>query len=272
MPSLSASLLENRAFQSQVKRFAENSAEHLKVNDAEKRFQIALAKNLRGPLGGESLASIIARRREELQQKKEQMGVSGGYSDEAVSGLKKENDFLKNKVGELESLIKALTLRVSNLESGRAAAGGSAPKQAAAPAAKKAEAKEDDDDDVDLFGSDDEEEDAAAAKVREERLAAYAAKKSNKTAIVAKSSVLLDIKPWDDETDMKAMEDAVRAISCDGLLWGASKLVPLAYGIKKLTINCVVEDDLVSLDWLQEEIEKIEDYVQSTDIAAFNKI
>jgi elongation factor 1-delta len=268
MPSLSATLLENQAFHSQIKRFAEYSAEHLKNNEVEKRFQIALAKNLRGPLGGESLASIIAGRREELQKKKEQMGVSGGIGDDVANSLKKENDFLKNKVGELEALIKALTLRVSNLESGnRAAAGGSAPKPAAAPAAK-----EDDDDDVDLFGSDDEEEDAAAAKVREDRLAAYAAKKSGKTAVIAKSSVLLDIKPWDDETDMKAMEDAVRTISCDGLLWGASKLVPLAYGIKKLTINCVVEDDKVSLDWLQEEIEKFEDFVQSTDIAAFNKI
>merc|ERR1719193_1564614 len=63
---------------------------------------------------------------------------------------------------------------------------------------------DDDDDDVDLFGSDDEEEDAEAARVREERLAAYAAKKSKKPGPIAKSSVLLDCKPWDDETDMAA--------------------------------------------------------------------
>merc|ERR1712045_846536 len=62
-------------------------------------------------------------------------------------------------------------------------------------------AGEDDDDDVDLFGSDDEEEDAEAAKIREERLAAYAEKKSKKPALIAKTSVLLDVKPWDDETD-----------------------------------------------------------------------
>jgi translation elongation factor EF-1beta len=41
----------------------------------------------------------------------------------------------------------------------------------------------------------------------------------------------------------------------------SAKLVPLAYGIKKLTINCVIEDDKVSVDLLQEEIEKLEDYV-----------
>ena len=60
-------------------------------------------------------------------------------------------------------------------------------------------------------------------RVREERLAAYAAKKSKKPALIAKTSVLLDCKPWDDETDMKAMLDAVKAIEMDGLLWGACK-------------------------------------------------
>lgn len=108
--------------------------------------------------------------------------------------------------------------------------------------------------------------------MREKRLADYAAKKSKKPALIAKSNIIFDIKPWDDETDMKAMEEAVRKIQVDGLLWGVSKLVPLAYGIHKLQITSVVEDDKVSIDWLQEEIEKNEDLVQSVDIAAFNKI
>lgn len=60
---------------------------------------------------------------------------------------------------------------------------------------------------------------------------------------------------------MKKMEVEVRKIECDGLLWGAAKLVPLAYGIHKLQISCVVEDDKVSVDWLTEQIEAIEDYV-----------
>lgn len=133
-------------------------------------------------------------------------------------------------------------------------------------------AADDDDDDVDLFGSDDEEEDAEAARIREERVAAYSAKKSKKPALIAKSSVLLDVKPWDDETDMKAMETNVRTIEMDGLIWGASKLVPVGYGINKLQIMCVIEDDKVSIDELQEKIEGFEDFVQSVDIAAFNKI
>lgn len=139
----------------------------------------------------------------------------------------------------------------------------------AAPAAKAAAA--DDDDDVDLFGSD-EEDDAEAERIREERVAAYSAKKSKKPALIAKSSVLLDVKPWDDETDMKEMENAVRTIVMDGLLWGASKLVPVGYGINKLQIMCVIEDEKVSIDLLQEKMQEFEDFVQSVDIAAFNKI
>ncbi|CAN8003934.1 unnamed protein product, partial [Ixodes pacificus] len=134
------------------------------------------------------------------------------------------------------------------------------------PAKKEAE---EDDDDVDLFGS---EEDEEADKAREERLKAYHEKKSKKPQVVAKSSIVLDIKPWDDETNMKSMEVEVRKIAMEGLIWGVSKLVPLAYGIQKLQIVCVVEDDKVSIDELQEKIEAIEELVQSVDIAAFNKI
>ncbi len=36
-----------------------------------------------------------------------------------------------------------------------------------------------------------------------------------------KSSVLLDVKPWDDETDMKKLEECVRSVSMPGLFWGA---------------------------------------------------
>lgn len=129
----------------------------------------------------------------------------------------------------------------------------------------------DDDDDVDLFASDDEE-DAEAARIREERLKAYAEKKSKKPELIAKSSVILDVKPWDDETDMKEMEKQVRTIEMEGLLWGASKLVPVGYGINKLQIMCVIEDDKVSVDLLTEKIQEFEDFVQSVDIAAFNKI
>merc|ERR1712130_900058 len=137
---------------------------------------------------------------------------------------------------------------------------------AAADAAPAAE----DDDDVDLFGS--EEDDEEKKRITEERLAAYAAKKAKKPALIAKTSVLLDVKPWDDETDMDAMLAAVKSIEMEGLLWGANKLVPVGYGINKLQVMCVVEDAKVSIDELQEKISDFEDFVQSVDVAAMNKI
>lgn len=42
-------------------------------------------------------------------------------------------------------------------------------------------------------------------------------------ALIAKSSLLLDVKPWDDETDMSKLEECVRSIQMDGLLWGQCK-------------------------------------------------
>ncbi|KAL1858800.1 hypothetical protein VTK73DRAFT_7797 [Phialemonium thermophilum] len=128
------------------------------------------------------------------------------------------------------------------------------------------------DDDEDLFGSDDDDDDPEAARIREERLAEYNKKKAAKPKPVAKSLVTLDVKPWDDETDLEAMEAAVRAIEHDGLVWGASQLIPIGFGIKKLQINMVVEDAKISLADLEEEIQELEDYVQSTDIAAMQKL
>merc|ERR1712141_338351 len=140
------------------------------------------------------------------------------------------------------------------------------------PAGTGKAAKDDADDDFDLFGSDDDEDDEEQERVKEERLAAYAAKKQAKPGPIAKSSILLDVKPWDDETDMKKLEECVRSVQTDGMKWGASKLVPLAYGIEKLQILVVVEDDKVGTDYLEEEITAFVDYIQSVDVAAFNKI
>ncbi|KAG2344701.1 hypothetical protein BDR05DRAFT_961605 [Suillus weaverae] len=139
-------------------------------------------------------------------------------------------------------------------------------------ASASAPAAADDEDEVDLFADDDEEDDAEAERLKAERVAAYNAKKANKPKAAAKSVVTLEVKPWDDETDMQALEDSVRSIEQEGLVWGASKLVAVGYGIRKLQITVVVEDELVSLDDLQEKVAEFEDYVQSSDIAAMQKL
>jgi len=149
--------------------------------------------------------------------------------------------------------------------------GGAAAASAPARPAKKVEEEEEDEDDFDMFGSDDEVDEEAEAE-KQRRLAAYAEKKAKKPALIAKSNVILDVKPWDDETDLAAMETEIRKIETEGLLWGKADKKPVAFGVFKLVICAVVEDDKVSVDWLEEQITNLEDYVQSVDVAAFQKI
>lgn len=163
-------------------------------------------------------------------------------------------------------------LRISGISEGSGVTvEGSAPASEVVtpPAAdSKASAAADDDDDLDLFGEETEEEKAAAEKQA-------AAKKKPTKKESGKSSVLMDVKPWDDETDMKKLEEAVRSVQIEGLFWGASKLVAVGYGIKKLQIMLTIVDDLVSVDDMIEDYltaEPINEYVQSCDIVAFNKI
>ncbi|XP_029867114.1 elongation factor 1-delta isoform X7 [Aquila chrysaetos chrysaetos] len=254
--------------------------EKYKYDDAERRYY----EQMNGPVSSSS------------HQQSASTTSSGPAGDQnellsRISHLEVENQNLRSVVADLQMAIFKLESRLNALEKSSTSHQPSPvpPTQKVEPfsvpskkvelpsasPAKKAEpaaAEEDDDDDIDLFGSDDEEEDQEAAKVREERLRQYAEKKAKKPGLIAKSSILLDVKPWDDETDMAKMEECVRSIHMDGLVWGASKLVPVGYGIKKLQIQCVVEDDKVGTDILEEEITKFEDYVQSVDIAAFNKI
>ncbi|XP_071594648.1 elongation factor 1-delta isoform X7 [Heliangelus exortis] len=276
--------------------------EKYKYDDAERRYY----EQMNGPVGSSShqqengastILRDIARARENIQKSlagsanTNSPGPAAGDQNELlsrISHLEVENQNLRSVVSDLQMAIFKLESRLNALEKSSTSHQPSPvpptqkvepfsvpSKKVELPSAKKAEpaaAEEDDDDDIDLFGSDDEEEDQEAAKVREERLRQYAEKKAKKPGLIAKSSILLDVKPWDDKTDMAKIDECVRSIHMDGLVWGASKLVPVGYGIKKLQIQCVVEDDKVGTDILEEEITKFEDYVQSVDIAAFNKI
>ncbi|XP_076412231.1 elongation factor 1-delta isoform X8 [Peromyscus maniculatus bairdii] len=265
-----------------------------KYDDAERKFY----EQMNGPVtagsrqenGASVILRDIARARENIQKSLAgssgpgaSSGPGGDHSELVVriASLEVENQNLRGVVQDLQQAISKLEARLSTLEKNSPAHRATAPqtqhvspmRQVEPPAKKAATPAEDDEDnDIDLFGSDEEEEDKEAARLREERLRQYAEKKAKKPSLVAKSSILLDVKPWDDETDMAQLEACVRSVQLDGLVWGGSKLVPVGYGIRKLQIQCVVEDDKVGTDLLEEEITKFEEHVQSVDIAAFNKI
>jgi len=196
-----------------------------------------------------------------------------------VAKLEQENNEIK---AQLE---KALA-RLDQLEASSKPASAPAPVAAVCPAgppAKKVEESEDDDDD-DMsdfdFDSESEDDEAKAAQeaLKAKRVAEYnerkAAKAATKGVVAAKSMITLDVKPFDDETDLDALAAKIKSeIAMPGLVWGQKhEKKPLAFGIFKLVVTAVVEDDKVSTDDLTEKIEEYEDEVQSVDIAAFNKL
>uniref|UniRef100_A0A8C7SS79 Eukaryotic translation elongation factor 1 delta b (guanine nucleotide exchange protein) n=1 Tax=Oncorhynchus mykiss TaxID=8022 RepID=A0A8C7SS79_ONCMY len=255
-----------------------------RYDDAERHFYecINSTSHPAQELGANTILQDIARARENIQKSLAGSAANGaGDQGELITRIKSlelENSSLNQVVEDLRLALSKLECRVAVLEKSPSPAaapvsaapctnGTSVQQQKTSPPVED----EDDDDDMDLFGSD-EEEDAEAERLKEQRLKEYAEKKAKKPTLIAKSSILLDVKPWDDETDMAKLEECVRSVVADGLLWGQSKLVPVGYGIRKLQIQCVVEDDKVGTDLLEEEITKFEDFVQSVDVAAFNKI
>lgn len=170
-----------------------------------------------------------------------------------------------------------------------------APKPAPVAAAKA-------DDCDDLFGEETEEDKAAAAEAKKKAEAAKATKDKAKPAVIAKSIIIWEIKPYSSQTDIDKLAKKILAIKMDGLVWKTEyKKEPVAYGVFKLIIGAVVEDLKVSTDIVEETVQALEDdepaakekiaaeegadveededeeeegnfLVQSMDIQSFNKI
>ncbi|CDQ90533.1 unnamed protein product, partial [Oncorhynchus mykiss] len=135
-------------------------------------------------------SALQGRGRSRPQKRQHRNSSSASGDQELVSRMKSlelENQGLHKVVEDLRAALFKLENRVRVLE-----------RSPAIPCAKavtvqSVKVEEDDDDEMDLFGSD--EEDEEAERLKEERIAAYAAKKSKKPALIAKSSILLDVKP-----------------------------------------------------------------------------
>lgn len=80
--------------------------------------------------------------------------------------------------------------------------------------------------------------------------------------MIAQSLVLFEVKPLDDTTNLDDMAARILKISGDGIYWKTEyRKEPVAFGIFKLIIGVTVEDEKVSVDGLQEQIEELEDMV-----------
>ena len=138
-----------------------------------------------------------------------------------------------------------------------------------------------DHEDVDLFGEDPEAEEEAKklneakkAEADKKKQEEEEKKKKKKKEVIAKSIVIFDVKVFEMDENLEALAKDIKAkVVVDGLVWNEDhKIVPIAFGMKKLELTMVIEDEKVSVDHITEKIEEDwEDVVQSTDIVSFNK-
>ena len=96
-------------------------------------------------------------------------------------------------------------------------------------------------------------------KFREARMKACPEEKAKSHKVTEKTSAFLDTKPWNDATDHNAMLKSIKDIKMNGILWGASKLTPISYGVTKLKMVCTAKYDKISMEELHKKIKAFED-------------
>lgn len=102
--------------------------------------------------------------------------------------------------------------------------------------------------------------------------AAKAAAKPKKKKI-EKTAVIYEVKPLEAGQDMGEIERRVRTIQKEGLVWGENfEVVDIAFGIQKLVIQAIIQDDLVELADIEAPLEEMEDIVQSFDLISMQKV
>mmetsp|Transcript_11420 Transcript_11420/g.13093 ORF Transcript_11420/g.13093 Transcript_11420/m.13093 type:complete len:231 (+) Transcript_11420:92-784(+) len=146
-----------------------------------------------------------------------------------------------------------------------------------APAKKKAPAKKEEEED-DMFGDDDDlfaDDDGEAAAALKAKLTAEAKARGEKKLEKGRSMIVFEVKPYEADQDLEALAQGIKSITHEGIQnWGQEhKLVPVAFGIKKLVISVIVFDMKVGQDDIIDMINnKYEDDIQSIDVQAMSKV
>ncbi|KAL8272074.1 hypothetical protein Esti_004009 [Eimeria stiedai] len=113
--------------------------------------------------------------------------------------------------------------------------------------------KQQEDDDIDLFGDDDDAAEVEKLKAKKKEEAA-----GKKKGVINKSSLVIEIKPASAETDLDEIARLAKGIQMEGLTWGeAAKKVPVAFGLYKLQLSCVIVDDKVDTSEITDQIEAL---------------
>lgn len=142
---------------------------------------------------------------------------------------------------------------------------------------KPKEEPKNEDEDFDPFAEDTPEEKAQKEKKKTEEKTKDKTndtnKKKKKKKEIEKSIVVLEVKGWEAEQDLMALaKKIISNIQKDGLQWNKGyKTEEVAFGIKKLIMGFICEDEKVSVQEIIDEIEAMEDEVQGVETVSFNK-
>ena len=84
----------------------------------------------------------------------------------------------------------------------------------------------------------------------------------------------MNFKVFEQEQNLDELAKKIREVEVDGLVWNKEfSKKPIAFGMEKLEIGCVIEDDKVGTDDLFEKLQsKWEEEIQSIDIVQFQKL
>ena len=98
-------------------------------------------------------------------------------------------------------------------------------------------------------------------------------KKKEKKKEVDKAHVILEVKGLEAEQDLESLaKKIISTIKKDGLSWNTGyKLEEVAFGVKKLIIAFLAEDDKCSVQEIVDELESWENDIQSVEVVSFNK-
>ena len=96
-----------------------------------------------------------------------------------------------------------------------------------------------------MFADDDDAGKPAPAKP-----AQPAKPKAAKPKPVAKSIVVFDVKVYEQDQDLLALCQKIKdSFVLDGLVWNNEpKILPIAFGMNKLQMGCVIEDAKISIE------------------------
>ena len=103
--------------------------------------------------------------------------------------------------------------------------------------------------------SSDEETKAKRKEAAAKKKAEMIAKNKKKPKKIDKSQIVFDVKVYDQEEDLEQLYHDITQIKKDGLTWNKNfEEREVAFGMMKLTMVMVVEDEKIGVDELYEEI------------------